>query len=94
MKKVVETVLPSPSTAVRECLPGAGCREILWKSWRWCPISVVKMPQDSRIGVAVCQFDREKPFTAVQLFGQLDMGVHRRVDESHWIGKNLLHSRL
>ena len=82
MKKVVETVLPSPSTAVRECLPGAGCREIV-EILRLCLISVVKMPKDSRIGVAVCQFDREKPFTAVQLFGQLDMGVHRRVDELH-----------
>lgn len=28
-KKVVEMVFPSPSTAVSECLPAAGCREIL-----------------------------------------------------------------
>lgn len=82
MKKVVETVLPSPSTAVRECLPGAGCRKFCGN-----PASVSDKcrqdAKDSRIGVAVCQFDREKPFTAVQLFGQLDMGVHRRVDELH-----------
>ena len=62
---------------------GSGLQGSFVEILRLCLISVVKMPEDSRIGVAVCQFDREKPFTAVQLFGQLDMGVHRRVDELH-----------
>ena len=62
---------------------GSGLQGNFVEILRLCLIGVVKMPEDSRIGVTVCQFDREKPFTAVQLFGQLDMGVHRRVDELH-----------
>ena len=48
-----------------------------------CLIGVVEMPEDSGIGIAVCQFHRDKAFAAVQLLGQLDVGVHRRVDELH-----------
>ena len=46
-------------------------------------IGVVEMPEDRGIGIAVSQFHRDKAFAAVQLLGQLDVGVHRRVDELH-----------
>ena len=43
-----------------------------------CLIGVVKMPEDSGIGIAVCQFHRDKAFAAIQLLGQLDVGVQDR----------------
>ena len=52
-----------------------------------CLIGVVEMPEDSGIGIAVCQFHRDKAFAAIQLLGQLDVGVHRRVDEQR-VGKD------
>lgn len=48
-----------------------------------CLIGAVEMPEDSDIGIAVCQFYRDKTFAATQLLGQLDAGVHRRVGELH-----------
>ena len=76
-------VFPSPSTAVSECLPAAGLQGDFVKVLCLCLVGLVKMPENGSVRIVVRQFYSQETFAAIQLLGQFDACVHRRIYKLH-----------
>ena len=46
-------------------------------------VGLVKMPENGSVRIVVRQFYSQETFAAIQLLGQVDACVHRRIDKLH-----------